>query len=254
MGETGLVVVLDGPTLVGRSTTLAGLQAAWPQVRSGPLLEVGLDLMLRSFGPGARRWQRLVLPTAARGQGDQHAVPHDPVANPDGRSPHEADDQVGRTLAADVVDIDLGPDPDEDDMSWMARSGHGSMTGLAPGVWWGPLGREVVRGMHRAVAAWAHAGIDVAVDHLLVDRATAQDLNRAMDGLRMVHVGLVCDPDVLEARESEARLPVGTAAAQQHAAGQITDRDLILDTSQSSTGELVEAILVEVRRTLRVAP
>lgn len=190
----GLVVVLDGPSCVGRSTTLAALQAAWPEVRPGPLLEVGLDAMLDSFGPGARRWHRLVL----------------------------SDDARGTTSAA------------------VTRS-----------VGWGPLGRELVVAMHRAAAAWAHAGIDVAMDHLLLDHATVGDLATSLEGLPSVHVGLVCDPDILEDRERERASVPGTAAAQQAVTRDLVVRDLELDTSQATTEELVDAILIEVRRRLR---
>jgi chloramphenicol 3-O phosphotransferase len=192
VSDAGVVVVLDGPSCVGRSTTLAGLQAAWPEVRSGPLLEVGLDAMLDSFGPGERRWHRLILPDVARSEG-----------------------------------------------------------GTAPHVHWGPLGREMVVAMHRAAAAWARAGVDVAIDHLLLDHATARDLASCLDGLRVVHVGLTCDPDVLEERERELHGATGMAVAQLHTTADVAIRDLVLDTSQSTTDELVEAVLIDVRRRLR---
>lgn len=257
MSEPGVVVVLDGPALVGRSTTLAGLQAAWPKARPGPLLEVGLDTMLRSFGPGARRWQKLVLastpPPTPRTPGPRPTTARDP--DPYARGDREADpdawdDQLGTTLGPGAIDIDLGPDTAEPDPPWAPKpttAGPGFHPG---GVWWGPLGRELVAAMHRAAAAWARAGVDVAIDHLLLDRATAQDLQTALDGLRVVHVGLVCDTDVLEDREADAGVPLGTSAAQQRVSHELIERDLVLDTSQSDTGELVDAILVEVRRKL----
>lgn len=184
MRSSGLVVVLDGPAHVGRSTTLAALQQAWPQVRPGPLLAAGLDAATAAFGPSERRWRDLVLP-------QRHA------AVPDG---------------AHLV--------------------------------WGPLGRELVAGMHRAAAAWARAGLDVAVDHVLPDRTTALDLAAALDGLEVLHVGLVCHPDVLEDREREAGASApGTAVAQLHATRDVIERDLVLDTSEATTEELVVAIL-----------
>jgi chloramphenicol 3-O phosphotransferase len=184
----GLVIVLDGPTQVGCSTTLHALQRAWPQVRPGPLMEVGLDAALGSFGPGARRWSELVLPRLA---GGTHAA-------------------------------------------------------------WGPMGRELVAAMHRAAAAWAHGGFDVAVDHVLLDRATLTDLVTALSGLDVLYVGLTCDPDVLEDREREAGVATpGLAEAQQEATRDLLLRDLELDTSYATTDELVEAVLSELARLLR---
>jgi len=180
----GVVLILDGPTMVGRSTTLRALQRAWPQVRSGPLLEAGLDAALAAFGPGAGRWSELVLPSAPP-PGAEH-----------------------------------------------------------PRVSWGPLGRQLVVGMHRVAAAWARSGLDVAIDHSLFDHVTVSDLHTALAGLEVVHVGLVCDPDVLEDREREAGSPTpGLAVAQLRAHRAEVRPDLVLDTTEATTEELVQAIL-----------
>jgi len=170
--------------MVGRTTTLRALQRAWPQVRSGPLLEAGLDAVLQAFGPTAARWAELVLPGT-------------PVAGTE----------------------------------------H-------PRVTWGPLGRELVAGMHRVAATWARSGMDVAMDHSLFDHATVVDLHAALEGLEVVHVGLVCDPDVLEDREREAGSPTrGLAVAQLRAHRAEVRPDLVLDTTEATTEELLEVIL-----------
>ena len=193
MNELGFVIVLDGPRCVGRATTLAALQRAWPDVRSGPLLEAGLARTLASFGTGTRRWRELVLPSIPAG------------GQPAATAPHH--------------------------------------------VGWGPLGRELVVGMHRAAAAWAHAGLDVAVDHVLLDHLTARDLAEALAGLPSLHVGLVCDPEVLEDRERATRGGgFGTAVAQLEATRDVAARDLVLDTTEATTEELVALILTEVAR------
>lgn len=192
MNEPGLVVILDGPRCVGRTTTLVALQQAWPEVRSGPLLESGLGAALMAFGPGALRWRELVLPAASIGP----------------RGPHAG---------------------------------------------WGPLGRELVVGMHRSAAAWAHAGMDVAIDHVLLDHLTVDDLRAALFGLDVLHIGLTCDPDVLEDREREVHGPgpgggLGTAVAQLEISRDVAARDLVLDTTEATTGELVDRILLAVER------
>ena len=192
VSDTGLVVVLDGPTMVGRSTTLHGLQRAWPEVRSGPLLEAGLDAALAAFGPSARRWAELVLPSAPP-----------------------------------------------------ADASH-------PRVSWGPLGRELIAGMHRVAATWARAGMDVAMDHSLFNHATVADLHAAMEGLELLHVGLVCDPDVLDDREREGGSQTrGLAVAQLRAHRDEVRPDLLLDTTEATTEELVELILAEVAARVR---
>lgn len=183
MHGTGVVVILDGPALVGRSTTLAGLQAAWPAIRSGPLLGAGLDAMLAGFGPVRPRWQELVGPqrTGARPGGDDQPLT------------------------------------------------------------WGPLGRELLSGLHRSAAAWAHAGFDVAVDHDVIDRATLADLADAFDGLVTVHVLLTCDQDVLDARAEE--LGHATEVVAHRPPPAVRSPHVLLDTTSASTEELVAPIL-----------
>lgn len=190
----GLVLLLDGPTGVGVSTTVAALQEAWPRVRPGPLLDVGIDHTLTSFGPELHRWWDLI----------------------------EAPETTG-----DV------------------------------GAHWGPLGRELVRTLPQVAALWARAGWDVAVDQVLRDRATAAELRDAVAGLPYLHVGLTCDPDVLDDRvrgdvaPELAQLRVTKALAELELFGQVVQRDLVLDTTEMATDELVDEILSTIEAWLR---
>jgi glycerol-3-phosphate dehydrogenase (NAD(P)+) len=94
----GLVLVLDGPSSVGKSTTLAALQRRWPVEQSGPLIGVGLDATRAALGRAAG-----------------------PLGGP-------------------------------------RRPGRAGVAGQPPRFRYGPLGRELVAGMHRAAAAWARSG------------------------------------------------------------------------------------------------
>jgi chloramphenicol 3-O phosphotransferase len=182
-----LVVVLDGASGVGKTHTLQGLQKAWPRVRQGPLLDVGLDRTLDGFGRTLPRWWDLI----------QRCDPPPPAA------------------------------PER--------------------VSWGPLGRELATAMHQVAATWARSGFDVVVEHVLLDRTTATDLARALTGLPVLHVGLVCDEDVLEAREAERRRrTLGLAVAQQRQTAEVAGRHVLLDTTMATTEELVEELLTAV--------
>lgn len=189
----GLVLLIDGPTGVGVSTTVAALQEAWPRVRPGPLLDVGIDHAFRNFGPELHRWWDLI------------------------EAPEAASD-VG---------------------------GH-----------WGPLGRELIRSLPEVAALWARAGWDVVVDHVLRDRATATELRDAVADLPRFHVGLTCDPDVLEDRargsgsEGTGELRARKALAELAVFGAAAQRDLVLDTTELETDELVGAILTSVEAQL----
>lgn len=185
--RSGLVVVLDGPTGVGVSTTLAALQRAWPAVRSGPLLDVGLDHARRSFGPELDRW-------------------------------------------ADLLE---SPQPSRD------AAGH-----------WGPLGRELVRTLPKVAALWAQAGWDVGLDLVLRDRATTSELSEALVGRAPLHIGLTCDPDVLEDRArgdgADGDRRAQKALAELGIFPRVGQRHLVLDTTEMTTDELVTEILSAV--------
>lgn len=114
---------------------------------------------------------------------------------------------------------------------------------------WGPLGRELIAGLHRVAAAWSQAGFDVAVDHILLDRATVADLGEALEGLPVLHVGLTCDPDELARREAaRSGGAVGRAAAQLVVTRDVATRDVLVDTTDRSVEDVAEIVLRHVRR------
>lgn len=191
----GFTVLLDGPSGIGVSTTLAALQTAWPRVRPGPLLDVGIDRTLDTFGAELSRWWDLI-------------------------------ESPGLSPTGDV------------------------------GAHWGPLGRELVRTLPAVAARWAVSGWDIGIDHVLRDRGTANELVEAFRDLPHVHIGLTCDPDVLEDRARSAG-PAGTgdvragkALAELSIFDTVAERDLVLDTTEKETEELVDDILTIVSRRL----
>lgn len=193
---SGLVLVLDGPSSVGKTTTIHALQRRWTAEQGGPLVEAGLDRARAALGPGARgRWAELV-------------------------------DRIEPSVA-----------------------------GLPARFRYGPLGRELVGGMHRTAAAWARAGFDVAVDHVILDVAMLNDLREATAGLDVLLVGMTCDPVVLEDRESD-RVPGepdvvrGRALAQVAAVLEVA-HELVIDSTAATTDELVSELLGIVARTRR---
>ena len=186
---SGVVLVLDGPSSVGKSATLAALQRRWPTVRSGPLVVAGLDATRALLGPGGRgRWAELV----------ERVEP--------------------------------------------------SVAGLPPRFRYGPLGREMTAGMHRAAAAWARAGFDVGLDHCIVDTAMLADLRRACDGVPLVTIGMTCDPVVLDDREADRDDVAPGRSAAQRAAVLDVAHDAVVDTTSSTTDELVEEVFAILDR------
>ena len=187
--SVGLVLVLDGPSSVGKSTTLAMLQRRWPVEQSGPLIAVGSDATRAALGAGGSgRWADLL-------------------------------DRVEPAVA-----------------------------GRPPRFRYGPLGRELVTGMHRAAAAWARAGLDVGLDHFILDTAMLADLRRACDGVPLLVVGMTGDPVVLDDREADRRdVQQGRSAAQRAAVLEV-EHGIVVDTTESTTEEVVTEVLAHVER------
>jgi chloramphenicol 3-O-phosphotransferase len=179
-------LILDGPTQVGRSTTIDALQTRWAGIYAAPLLRVGFDTIEAAFGPDHQRWRELVLPRTS------------PVAG--------------------------------------------------VGAHYGPLGRELTAGMHRAAKAWLDAGFDVVLEHTFLDRQCPDDLADVLRHDVTIMIGLTCDDDILAARERAADRNVGRARAEQAAGRDVTTRDLVLDTSEATTDELVDDIMALVTR------
>jgi chloramphenicol 3-O phosphotransferase len=187
--SAGLVLVLDGPSSVGKSTTLEALQRRWPVEHSGPLVAAGLDATRALLGPGGRgRWAELV-------------------------------DRVEPSVA-----------------------------GRPPRFRYGPLGRELVAGMHRSAATWARNGFDVGVDHCIVDTAMLADLRRACDGVPLLVIGMTCDPVVLDDREADRRDVAAGRSAAQRAAVLEVEHESVIDTTEATTEEVVAEVLEVVRR------
>ena len=80
----------------------------------------------------------------------------------------------------------------------------GDMTALH----FGDIGRATLKGMRRAVAAFAQTGIDVVVDDLLLERGFLQDYLRVLDGFDVTFVGVICDLETVVARGKRASRPV----------------------------------------------
>ena len=78
----------------------------------------------------------------------------------------------------------------------------------------GDVGERMLRGMRRAIAAYAREGGNVIVDDLLFEKAFLLDYLEALRGLEVTFVGVRCPLEVVNAREASrpGRFP-GTATA-----------------------------------------
>ena len=96
----------------------------------------------------------------------------------------------------------------------------------------GTLGHDMVRGMHRAIAALSQAGCNCIADHVLVEPAWAKDCAELFANLPAYMIGVKCPLEVLEQREaSRKNRTLGQAKLQFPVIHKYTVYDLEVDTS-----------------------
>jgi chloramphenicol 3-O phosphotransferase len=107
----------------------------------------------------------------------------------------------------------------------------------------GAAGHDLVRGMHRAVAALSLAGCNVIADHVLVEAAWARDCAELFAGLPAYLIGVQCPLEVLEQRErSRKNRTLGQARLQFPVIHKYSRYDLEVDTSRFSLDECARQI------------
>lgn len=116
---------------------------------------------------------------------------------------------------------------------------------LVTRIAFGDHGEQVLRGMRRAVAAFAREGNHVIIDDLLFKPEYLEDYALALDGLDAWLIGVRCSLDVVNQRENlrSGRFP-GTATShfdEVHAHG--AEYDLEVDTSHTTPRDCAERIV-----------
>ena len=106
----------------------------------------------------------------------------------------------------------------------------------------GAVGRRLMRGMRRAVAALAHEGNNLILDEVLIEGALG-DYASLLAPYAVHLVGVVAPLEVIEAREAQRsdRLP-GLARWQFDRVHRQMQYHLIVDTSQQSAPECAALI------------
>jgi chloramphenicol 3-O phosphotransferase len=76
----------------------------------------------------------------------------------------------------------------------------------------GPEGKKIIKGMHRAIAAYAHAGNNVIVDYIKYEDAWIPDLKDVLRDVHVIWVGVTASLDTIKEREKKrATSPGGHA-------------------------------------------
>ncbi len=65
----------------------------------------------------------------------------------------------------------------------------------------GPEAQAVIKGMHRAIAAYAHVGNNVIVDYIKYDDTWIPDLKESLQGINVIWIGIDASLASIEQRE-----------------------------------------------------
>ena len=124
-----------------------------------------------------------------------------------------------------------------------------------------PLGNRFISGLHATAAALADVGLNVIVDHVILERAWLEECARLWAKFDVLFVGVRCPLEVVLRRElerEEARTH-GQAEAQFEVVHRWATYDIEVDTSVLTPDEAVARIMAAFggltgRRTIGLGP
>ena len=112
----------------------------------------------------------------------------------------------------------------------------------------GNTGLLLISGMHHAILAAANRGLNVLVDHVLVEKAWVDESARLFAGLPAYLIGLRCPLEIVEERErSRKDRTLGQARLQYPVVHAYARYDLELDTSSMSAEECALQIIQRLK-------
>jgi chloramphenicol 3-O phosphotransferase len=111
----------------------------------------------------------------------------------------------------------------------------------------GPAGEALLRAAHRFCAACASYGVAQVIDHVLLSRSMADDLQEQLRSYEPLYVAVHCPLDVLDQRERDRgdRI-VGQGRGISLRVHDYLDYDLEIDTSRTAADDAARTILAAV--------
>jgi chloramphenicol 3-O phosphotransferase len=189
---SGAVIILNGPSSVGKSSIIKAIQTK----QSTPWLSIGID----NFFVG-------VLPPKfyLEDKPEHHTVMHG-IAS---------EDKEGKLFT-----LNIGPD-----------------------------GQKVIKGMHRAIAAYAHTGNNVLVDYIKYEDAWIPDLQEALKGINVIWIGVTAPLEIIQQREKmRGTSPEGHARSHYHTVHQGIHYDMMIDTAVLTSDQAADQIITFVEK------
>lgn len=109
----------------------------------------------------------------------------------------------------------------------------------------GPVGKRILNGTHRAVAALARSGNNVIVDEMLLDDTVLADWQTALDGLCVYVVQVQAPVEVLVARERQRKQHTGLARGHL-LTNSLASYDVAVDTFLKTPAECAAVIAAAI--------
>lgn len=188
--ELGTVIILNGPSSVGKSSIIKAFQAK----QSVPWLSIGIDNFFVGVLP----------PKFYLESTPEHYVVMRGISS---------EDKDGKLFTLEI----------------------------------GEEGQKVIKGMHRAIAAYANAGNNVIVDYIKYEQNWIPDLKESLHGINVIWVGVTASLETIQQREKKrGTSPEGHARSHYHTVHQNINYDLMLDsdilTPEQSADKIIEFI------------
>jgi chloramphenicol 3-O phosphotransferase len=181
----GAVIILNGPSSVGKSSIIKAFQAQ----QKSPWLATGIDHLYVGVIP----------PHWLDDKPEHHAI----------MTIKTTEDQEGKTVHAVF----------------------------------GPEGRKVIKGMHRAIAAYAQAGNNVIVDYIKYEPEWLEDFQKALNGIKTMWVKVTAPLDTIIKREKErGTSPEGHARSHYHTVHENMPYNLTVNTDKLTPDESAQKI------------
>lgn len=113
----------------------------------------------------------------------------------------------------------------------------------------GPIGRKIISGMHKSIAAYARSGCNVVVDYILYDQTWFPELLSELKGLKVYYVGIKYPIEVIEEREKKrATSPVGHARSHYKEVHTFDQYDLTITNPSLSAQDIALKIKRYIER------
>ena len=108
----------------------------------------------------------------------------------------------------------------------------------------GPDGQKVIKGMHRAIAAYANVGNNLIVDYIKYEDDWLVDFKKALKGIKVIWVGVKASLDsIIERERKRGTSPIGHARSHYYSVHDGIDYDLILNTDLLTPEKAADEII-----------